>query len=224
MENKTKAPLNVKKTRKLSEALHAGDRGYKSAGNIDFAFFVVGLVIAMLMVRAFIFEPVRVEGPSMMNTLYDGERCIVEKVSYMLTEPKQGDIVIIHFPGRGNEAFVKRVIATAGQTVELASEYVKDDETGAETKRYYVLVDGQRLDESAYAETMLFDRDRSNIPITCEGAVGGVYTVPEGSIFVMGDHRTNSHDSRAVGAIPLYDVVGRVHGVVYPFTNARSVR
>lgn len=215
---------SAKQTRKLCEALHAQDRGYKAASNIDFALFLVGLVLVMLIIRAFIFEPVRVDGPSMMNTLIDGERCICEKVSHIITEPKQGDIVIVRFPDRGTQAFVKRVIATAGQTVSLGTEIITDPVTKKSTKRYYVIVDGKELDESAYSDGFLYDDGASNIPITCEGSSGGSYTVPEGCVFVMGDHRTNSQDSRRVGAIPLSDVVGRVHGVMYPFNRIRSVK
>lgn len=215
---------NSKKTKKLCEALHAQDAGYKTASNIDFLFFLAGLILAMLIVRAFIFEPVRVDGPSMMNTLQNDERCIVEKVSYLFTKPKAGDIVIIHFPGRGNTAFVKRVIATEGQTVSLGQETVTDPETHVTEQKYFVLVDGERLDESKYADTMLFDPGAKNHGITCRDRnADGSYTVPEGCIFVMGDHRTDSSDSRVVGAIPLSDVIGRVHGVIYPFKNFRFV-
>lgn len=214
---------NSKNTKKLCEALHAKDPGYRAASNIDFILFIVGLVIAMLVVRMFVVEPVRVEGPSMMNTLQNGERALVEKVSFMFTKPKQGDIVIVHFPNKGNEAYVKRVIATEGQTVRLGTENVTDPKTGSVSKRFFVLVDGVELDESLYADTMLFDEGRPNIDITCEGSVAGTYVVPEGCVFVMGDHRTNSHDSRAVGAIPLYDVIGLVRGVVYPFNKMRLV-
>lgn len=215
---------NRKKTRSACEKLHSGEKGYRAASNVDFLVFIAGLILVMLCVRAFVLEPVRVDGPSMMNTLQDGERCIVEKLTYRFSEPKTGDIVIIHFPGRGNESFVKRIIATAGQTVSLGFELVADPETNIASRHYYVLIDGERLDESAYSETMLFDEGWQNIPITCEGSVDGAYTVPEGCVFVMGDHRTNSQDSRYVGAIPLYDVVGKIHGVLYPFSAARSVR
>ncbi len=214
---------NKKKTRAAAEKLHANDKGYKAASNIDFLIFVAGLILAMIAIRAFVMEPVRVDGPSMQNTLQNGERCIVEKVSYWFTKPKTGDIVILHFPDRGNENFVKRVIATEGQTIELGEELVTDPETNINRVNYYVLIDGERLDESQWADTWLFDEGYRNIPITCEGAVDGKYTVPEGCVFVMGDHRTNSQDSRYVGAIPLSDIVGRLHGVIYPFSARRSV-
>ncbi|MCR5808939.1 MAG: signal peptidase I [Clostridiales bacterium] len=215
---------NSKATKEACERLHSNEPAFKKAGNIEFLFFIIGLVLVMLTIRAFLVEPVRVEGESMINTLQDGERCFVEKVSYLFAAPKQGDIVIIRFPDRGRETFVKRVVATGGQTISLGSEMEVDPETNVAKIRYFVLIDGERLDESAYSDTMLFDEGWPNIPITCEGSQGGSFTVPEGYVFVMGDHRTNSLDSRRVGPIPLSDVVGRVHGTVYPFNGIRKVK
>lgn len=215
---------NKKNTRSACEQLHSGEKAFKTAGNIEFLLFIIGLLIAMFAVRAFLVEPVRVEGESMINTLQDGERCFVEKVSYLFSSPKQGDIVIVRFPERGRETFVKRVVAVGGQTISLGSENVIDPETNEVSIRYFVLIDGERLDESAYENTMYFDEGWPNIQISCEGSRGGSFTVPEGYVFVMGDHRTNSHDSRKVGPIPLCDVVGRVHGTVYPFKDIRKVK
>jgi len=215
---------NDRITRKVCEVMHEKEPGYRAASNIDFLLFIVGLVLVLLALRAFVLEPVKVDGPSMMNTLQDGERCVVEKVSYWFTKPKAGDVVIIHFPEYGNTAFVKRVVATAGQTVEVRSVQETDPDTGTAKLVYRVFVDGVALDETAYSETMLLDKGWTYIPVRCEGSNGGVYTVPEGCVFVMGDHRTNSKDSRDVGAIPLSDVVGRVHGVMYPFNKARGIR
>ncbi len=215
---------NDKDTRKVCETLHEKEPGYRAASNIDFLIFIVGLVLVLLAVRAFVLEPVKVDGPSMMNTLQNGERCLVEKVSYWFSKPKAGDVVIVHFPEMGNTAFVKRVVATAGQTVEVRTERNVDPETNIVSFSSSVYVDGVQIDESAYGKTMLIDKGLTYIPVRCEGVVNGVYTVPEGCVFVMGDHRTNSKDSRDVGAIPLYDVIGRVHGVMYPFKNARGIR
>ncbi|MBR3383014.1 MAG: signal peptidase I [Clostridia bacterium] len=210
---------NNKKARTASEKLHSKDKGYKLASNLDFFIFIAGLLVALFTVRAFIFEPVRVDGESMQNTLQNDERCVVEKVSYWFTRPKAGDIVIVHYPDRGNDSFVKRVVATGGQTIELVGELAR----GADGKPLFkILVDGIPLDESAYEPNMLIESAVFS-PWSITGQGEGGYTVPEGYVFVMGDHRTNSHDSRRVGPIPLSSVVGRVHGVLYPFNRMRSV-
>ena len=212
---------NSKITRDVCEKLHSSESAYNKASNLDLFIFILGLVVALLMVRAFVFEPILVDGESMMNTLQSGERCMVEKVSYWFTSPKSGDIVIVRSPEDG-KSLIKRVIATGGQKIELRTEY-----SGDETK-YLILIDGEVLDESAYSDTMLFDRINGVIRFSSgwgiDGAENGVYTVPEGYVFVMGDHRTISKDSRVVGPIPLSDVVGRVHGVIFPFKNFRFVK
>ena len=213
----------IKKAGKVCEELHVKDKGYKAASNADFALFLVGLVLTMLIIRSFIFAPVRVDGQSMQNTLQDGERCFLEKTGYWFNKPQIGDIVIVHYPDRPRrENFVKRVIATEGQTIQLVEQTETDPETNIVSVKRVVLVDGEPLDESAYEGNMLIDPFFFS-EWRIRGAVDGVYTVPQNCIFVMGDHRTNSRDSRSVGAIPLCDVEGCVHYVVYPFTKIRPI-
>ena len=206
-----------KKIRELTEIIHKNDAGYRSSSNIHFLLYLVGLMIAVLAIRAFVFEPIRVDGESMLNTLVDTERCMVEKVSYWFVPPKSGDVVIVHYPDRGNTTFVKRVIATAGQTVEIKAASDKGS-----ASPYVVYIDGEPLDESAYLDTLCFDA-----PVVSTIIQYGDHTctVPEGSVFVMGDHRSNSHDSRysEVGVIPLSEVIGRVRGVMYPIGSIRPV-
>lgn len=131
----------------------------------------------------------------MFPTLHNGEHMIVEKVSYWFSDPSRGDIIICFYPGY-TESCVKRVIATAGETVEVRGGVV--------------YVDGQAIDESAYWGAIVLGEY-------------GPLTVPEGEVFVMGDNRNESKDSRnpAVGPIPRDKIVGRVRAVFLPFSGLR---
>ena len=149
----------------------------------------VALVIATV-VRTFIFEPVRVDGNSMYPTLKHGEVMIVSKMSYRFGgEPELFDVVICHYPGRGNTNFVKRIVGLPGDTVEIADGYL--------------LVNGV-----AYDEKFLHERPVGNY---------GPITIPEGQYFVMGDNRNNSNDSRnpAYGPLDRKQIVGKVSAVLW---------
>ena len=151
---------------------------------LDFCITLPLIVMLAFGIRAFIFEPVRVEGNSMYPTLLNGEHMLCEKVSYMFTRPSRGDIVICRYPGYSEDC-VKRVIGLPGETVE-----VRDG---------VVYIDGVQLDESGYYDGYI-NQDY------------GPITVPEDCVFVMGDNRNNSKDSRAstVGPLPYTRISGRV--------------
>lgn len=193
--------------RRASDRLHANDGGYNAASYARFLFRLLCVVLAIFMLRAFIAEPTYVDGQSMTPTLKNNERVLVEKVSLWFSEPKRGDIVIVHYPNR-SERFVKRVIAVGGETISI--------ENG------YVCIDGKRIDESAYAGDWYGSIERL---ITCKGSFDGRYTVPNGYLFVMGDNRNDSHDSRAydVGPIALDQVVGHACFVIWPLSGIRSL-
>ncbi len=179
-------------------------------------------VIAALVIRSVIFEPVRVDGHSMDDTLADGEIMFVTKYDYSTTwlsmfwqsdedkenapritlggDPKRFDVVICRYPGRGDTNFVKRVVGLPGDTVEL--------------REGYLYVNGERFEEP-----YINDEYRSGRLNTF-----GPYTVPEGRFFVMGDHRNNSNDSRSVGPIERNMIVGHVRQVVFPFGNWRGIK
>ncbi len=148
-------------------------------------------VLIVLLLNQFVGKLVVVSGTSMYPTLYDRDLLIVRTINYT---PSQGDIVICHTSEDSeleSKNIVKRVIAVGGQTVEINYE--------ANT----VTVDGVVLDEP-YLNTSYGDVMMSGY---YEDAT---YVVPEGYIFVMGDNRNNSTDSRshAVGMVPLEDVIG----------------
>lgn len=151
---------------------------------LDFILSMLLMVVLALAVRTFIAEPVRVDGNSMVPTLRNNQIMLCQKVSDWFGLPGRGQIVIVRYPGYTKNC-VKRVIALPGECFEI-----KDGK---------VYIDGALLDESAYWNDTIY-RDYAAI------------TVPEGSVFVMGDNRNGSKDSRAasVGPIPSYRIIGRV--------------
>ena len=130
----------------------------------------------------------------MYPTLVNAEDMFVEKLTYTVSQPKRGDIIIIcRYPGRP-ENIVKRVIGLPGETISIVDGCV--------------YINGEQLDESAYwNDSILGDM----APVT----------IPEGSIFVMGDNRNESADSRMVGPLPFCKIFGKVQAVVFPFDVAR---
>ncbi|NCB29913.1 MAG: signal peptidase I [Clostridia bacterium] len=180
-----------------SEELHKEDEAFKRASNLDFFLWLAVFVALALAVRMFVFEPVVVDGDSMYPTLLHREQMFVEKVSYLIKPPRRGDIIICRYPYY-RENCVKRVVGLAGETVSVSDGVV--------------YINGKALQESAYwSDVIWMDTE----PIT----------VPEKSVFVMGDNRNHSTDSRdaTVGPIPYCQVIGKVHSVIWPLADIRSV-
>ena len=152
-------------------------------------------VLVVVLVFTFCIRLIGVDGHSMVPTLQDGDRLLVT-TSLLSGEYKYGDIVTIQKGAfAGGEPIVKRVIATGGQTVDI------DFETGA------VYVDGALLEED-YINELTFVEEGTEFPLT----------VPEGSIFVMGDNRNHSSDSRdaSLGTVDTRYVIGRAVFLAFP--------
>ena len=152
-------------------------------------------VLTVVLVFTFGIRLIGVDGHSMVPTLQDGDRLLVT-TSLLSGDYEYGDIVIIQKGSfAGGEPIVKRVIATGGQTVDI------DFETGA------VYVDGTLLEED-YINELTFVEEGTEFPLT----------VPEGSIFVMGDNRNHSSDSRdaSLGTVDTRYVIGRAVILAFP--------
>ena len=149
--------------------------------------FVFGLSWAL---RTFVFQPYEIPSGSMENTIMTGDMVFSEKISYYLRDPEPGDIVTFQDPEIPGRVLIKRCIAVGGQTVDLVDGRV--------------VVDGVALDEP-------YTRGLPSEPLkTALGVeVSYPYTVPAGHLWVMGDNRTNSNDSRYFGAIDEDTLTGR---------------
>lgn len=152
----------------------------------------VVFVLAML-VRTFVFSLTTVQGPSMRETLHSGQIVAVDKLYFAIHDFSRGQIVICRYPD-SDEFYVKRIVGLPGETIEIREGTVYiDGEPIAET--YLTRVDDQSMD-----------------PIT----------LAKDEIFVMGDNRPVSRDSRAVGPLTLDEIYGRVLFVAFPFNEIRS--
>ena len=167
---------------------------------------LVSMMAVFVLMFTFVVRIIVVSGESMENTLLEGDLILVWSLGYT---PKQGDIVVLTQESYQEDSIVKRVIATEGQTVDIY--YAVD---GRDTSAVYV--DGQLLDEDYIKERML-------LPGYGEGI--NHITVPEGCIFVMGDNRNHSADSRYpdIGIVDTRCVIGRGVTVVFPFNRWKGL-
>jgi len=159
----------------------------------------VALTVAFL-VRGFVLAHFVVEGSSMDTTLATGDRVFVNKLSYRLHDPNRGDVVVLHqINGATERDLIKRVIALPGETIEMTNCEVRITEVGA-------------IESRMLTEPYL---DDDVISATCGGDFDPV-AVPEEHVFVMGDNRSGSQDSRNLGPIAESDLVGRAFVVFWP--------
>lgn len=182
---------------KAADEVHKHDKGYNKIGNIQYVISLALVIIIAMSLRLFVTEPTRVSGDSMYPTLLNGERMFVDKTSYLFNEPKRGDIIICYYPNH-TASCVKRVIALPGETVCVMDGVV--------------YVNDEPLDESEYWNDYVF---YNTWPVI----------VPEKCVFVMGDNRNESLDSRSaeVGPIPYNRIVGRARSVIWPLSSFRSL-
>jgi signal peptidase I len=152
---------------------------------------VISVVLAVLVIL-FLYQPVKVEGTSMMPSLVDQERIFINKFVYRfgIGDINRGDLVVFWFPQDPTKSYIKRVIGLPGDTVEV--------EDGN------VIVNGQVLNEEYVLPEF---RDRNSM---------SPYKVAEDEYFVLGDHRSSSNDSRAWGGVPRTHIYGKAVFVYWP--------
>lgn len=175
---------------------YSADAAMENAGSrrveslYEWVGMAVSSLIAVVLIFTFLFRIVGVDGDSMQNTLMDHDRLLLSVLPHT---PQRGDIVVIYRDNR--EPLIKRVIGVAGDTIEIDEE------------RHQVILNGRLLEEP-YVDypTPAFD-------------MSGAVVVPQGTVFVMGDHRDDSHDSRweDIGPVPVENILGHAVLRLWPF-------
>ncbi|MDJ0660817.1 MAG: signal peptidase I [Crocosphaera sp.] len=162
---------------------------------------VIAVILAVI-IRTFIAEPRYIPSESMYPTLETGDRLVVEKVSYYFHAPQPGDIVVFEPPMQlqlqgydKSQAFIKRIIATGGDTVEV--------------RQGKVYVNNKPLKENYILHPPHYNLESVQ--------------VPEGYLFVMGDNRNNSNDSHVWGFLPENNVIGHAVFRFFPFQRIGSI-
>lgn len=187
----------------MDEGQHAEKAETQSwmRGALSILLMVVVVVAMAVFLRAFVFVPYEIPSKSMQDTIMPGDMVFSEKVSYYLHGPNRGDIVTFTDPEVSTRTLIKRVVATGGQTVDLVDGRV--------------YVDGEPLDEpyTGGKPSYALSRNAPGVSVTYP------YAVPEGMVWVMGDNRTESQDSRYFGAIPVNTISGRAAMVYWPVSS-----
>lgn len=179
---------------------------------------IIAIIIAMF-IRTFIVQAFKIPSGSMLETLQIGDQILVNKFIYgvkipftggkvmiPVKDPQRGDIVVFIYPEDKTKDFIKRVVAVGGDTVEIVDKklYVND-----------VQIDGE-----AYAQ---YKDPRTYPPALTPRDNLGKRRVPEGKLFVMGDNRDNSHDSRFWGFVDLTEIKGKAF-IIYWSWNKKTFR
>lgn len=158
---------------------------------IGYLIAIISAVVLAILIRTFIFEPFIVPTPSMEQTLMVGDKVIINKLSYNFTDVERGDVIAFHSPIEEGKELVKRAIAIEGDEISLTSEGE-------------IFINGERLDEG-------YLPDGQDIKY-----LNQVITVGEDEVFVMGDNRNNSFDSRFFGNISEDKIFGKFVIIYWP--------
>lgn len=176
-------------------------KGRPYAEALDWTEALVFSLVVIILVFSFFVRIITVDGQSMERTLHTSDKVVLTTIGY---EPEYGDIVVVNMPNWIDRPFIKRIIATGGQSVDI------DFSSGR------VIVDGQMLNEPYINDIIREDvYQQLDFPLV----------VPEGTVFVMGDNRNASTDSRSalVGCVDKRYVMGKAQFRIFPLNSLGSI-
>jgi len=160
---------------------------------------LIALVI-VLPIRYFLFQPFIVKGESMAPNFESGDYLIVDEISYRLSEPERGDVIVFDYPKDTTQRFIKRVIGLPGETVDIANREVR------------IIKDGESaVLEETYLPGNLKTYGNVNVALGAD------------EYFVLGDNREYSFDSRAWGVVPRKDIIGKAFLRIFPLASLSQI-
>jgi signal peptidase I len=174
----------------------------------DWIFVIVVALGAAMLVRVFVLQQFYISGPSMETSLFQDDRVLVNKLSYRLHDVNRGDVIVFDRVTTSggiveHDDLIKRVIAVGGDSIQI--------------QKCEVIVNGVEIEEPYLGAEVEGEEPNSR----CRVADMPSLTVPDGQLFVMGDNRAESFDSRSFGPIPKKLVIGRAFAVVWPLGSLR---
>lgn len=168
----------------------------------EYAKLIIISIVLSLLVKTYVAEARFIPSESMLPTLKIGDHLIIDKISYEvkgIKNIKRGDIVVFNPPPSAHSKteipFIKRIIGLPGETLSV--------------KNGTVYINGEPLNE-----TYILEKPRADFE---------PYTIPDAMIFLMGDNRNNSNDSRYWGALPIENIIGKAEFRYYPFTEIGTI-
>ena len=183
---------------------------------------VIAIILA-LFIRAFVVQAFKIPSGSMQNTLLIGDYILVNKFIYGIKipfteitvipvkEPKKGDIIVFKFPGDPSKDFIKRVVAVGGDTVEIRD------------KKVYVNGQAEVNPHAIHADSRVFDDPHLYPPEMLKRDNMAALKVPEGKLFVMGDNRDESNDSRFWGLVNVSAVRGKAIMIYWSWDGQKKI-
>lgn len=219
-------PKRVQAAKKLREQGVEGDAVTavsKEPILVEYARSFFPVILIVLLLRSFLFEPFRIPSGSMMPTLLSGDFILVNKFTYGvrlpvlhtklmdLGTPKRGDIVVFRYPQDPSVDYIKRVIGLPGDRIVYLNRqlYINGEMIPEKSDGVYIGTGEGYMPDAELREEKLGTVDHNILVIESRPSLEGEYVVPAGHYFVMGDNRDNSNDSRVWGFVPDENLVGR---------------